>query len=117
MRKKIIVIGAGIAGLAVANRLIEFEYDVLILEARNRCGGRICPDHSMSVTLGKGAMWLHGLETNPLVEKVKRSNSITFSLDKTKFLSFDQNRCLIPENKISGFNQEFILRYEPQNHK
>jgi monoamine oxidase len=53
MRKKIIVIGAGIAGLAPANRLIEFEYDVLILEARNRCGGRIWPDHSLGVTFGR----------------------------------------------------------------
>ena len=37
----VIVIGAGIAGLAVARKLTTKGFQVTILEARNRIGGRI----------------------------------------------------------------------------
>jgi len=37
--KKIIIIGAGLSGLYLAS-LLEDTYDVLILEARDRVGGR-----------------------------------------------------------------------------
>jgi monoamine oxidase len=39
--KKIIVIGAGLAGLAACKHLAESGFDAVILEARDRCGGRI----------------------------------------------------------------------------
>jgi monoamine oxidase len=37
----VIIIWAGISGLAAANRLDELGYNVTILESRNRLGGRI----------------------------------------------------------------------------
>ena len=37
----IIIVGAGISGLAAADNLIDSGKDVLILEARDRIGGRI----------------------------------------------------------------------------
>lgn len=39
--RKVIVIGAGFAGLACAYELISAGYDGTILEARNRIGGRV----------------------------------------------------------------------------
>lgn len=53
---KVIIIGAGIAGLSAANHLISNGIkDVRILEARNRIGGRIIsiPLQSQRVELGK----------------------------------------------------------------
>jgi monoamine oxidase len=38
---RVIIIGAGIAGLACARELSERKHDVLVLEARNRLGGRL----------------------------------------------------------------------------
>jgi monoamine oxidase len=39
--KKIIIIGAGVAGLSAAYELTQFGHDVTILEARTRPGGRV----------------------------------------------------------------------------
>lgn len=38
---KVIVIGAGIAGLAAAQQMQQFGLEVIVLEARDRVGGRI----------------------------------------------------------------------------
>jgi monoamine oxidase len=40
-RKKVIVIGAGLAGLSAAFELTQTGHDVTILEARTRSGGRV----------------------------------------------------------------------------
>jgi len=40
-RFRVIILGAGISGLACARELVERGYDVMILEARNRPGGRL----------------------------------------------------------------------------
>lgn len=41
-KKKVIVVGAGISGLRAASVLRRHGLDVVILEARDRIGGRIC---------------------------------------------------------------------------
>ena len=38
---RVIIIGAGISGLAAARELSERRHDILVLEARNRIGGRL----------------------------------------------------------------------------
>jgi monoamine oxidase len=40
-RKKVIVIGAGLAGLTAAWELVQAGHEVIVLEARNRSGGRV----------------------------------------------------------------------------
>src|SRR5215203_958979 len=39
--KKVIVIGAGLAGLSAAYELVQLGHDVTVLEARTRPGGRV----------------------------------------------------------------------------
>ena len=39
--KKVIVVGAGVAGLVAASELLAAGHDLLILEAQQRVGGRI----------------------------------------------------------------------------
>jgi hypothetical protein len=49
IRPRVIVIGAGVSGLATARRLRENNVEVVVFEARGRTGGRICTD---TVTYG-----------------------------------------------------------------
>ena len=63
----VVVIGAGLAGLAAARVFQDAGRPVVVLEARDRLGGRIhtsrlWPDRPMDL----GASWIHGLKGNPL---------------------------------------------------
>ena len=58
----VIVIGAGIAGLVAASDLAEAGLSVIILEARERIGGRIfsCKDAQQQFPIELGAEFIHG---------------------------------------------------------
>jgi len=60
-KKKIVVCGAGIAGIAAANRLKSFGYNVVVLEARSRLGGRICTKKFENTFVDIGASIITGL--------------------------------------------------------
>ena len=62
-----LVIGAGIAGLAAARTLTDSGRKVIVLEARNRIGGRVWSERSWpNAPVDLGASWIHGVSGNPL---------------------------------------------------
>jgi monoamine oxidase len=62
----VLVIGAGIAGLRAAEVLVGNGRRVIVLEARDRLGGRIYTDRSWGVPVELGASWIHGVQNNPI---------------------------------------------------
>lgn len=106
-RKKVIIIGAGIAGLAACTKLSEFGFDARILEARNRVGGRIWTDYSLGIPFGKGAGWIHGDENNPITELAKHFNVEMSPVDPTQFTVFDRNSFPIPNADVEKFEGKF----------
>lgn len=66
MRRDAVVIGAGVAGLRAARELRATGCDVLVLEARDRIGGRTWTVDLAGATVDLGASWLHGPHENPL---------------------------------------------------
>ena len=65
-RPKIIVMGAGIAGLSAARQLQYFGFDVFVLESRNRIGGRVCTYKQGKIIADVGAIVICGMGGNPL---------------------------------------------------
>lgn len=61
-----IVVGAGVAGLVAARALHDSGAAVVVLEARERIGGRLYTDHSLGAPIDLGASWIHGIDGNPL---------------------------------------------------
>ncbi|CDW91771.1 amine oxidase [Stylonychia lemnae] len=60
-KEKIIVIGAGVSGLAAAKKLHDEGCDVTVLEGRDRLGGRIFTSQVGDLTIDMGASWIHGI--------------------------------------------------------
>ena len=59
--KSAIVIGGGIAGLAAARELARAGVAVTLLEAKERCGGRIHTLRQNDFPVELGAEFVHGL--------------------------------------------------------
>src|SRR6266704_2484978 len=67
------VIGVGAAGIGAARRLAEAgTVSVLVLEARDRVGGRVHTIAPAGFPLDRGAEWLHSADRNPLSPIAKR---------------------------------------------
>src|SRR5262245_30111985 len=56
---RVIVVGAGFAGLAAANALVNAGVEVLVLEARERIGGRAWTADVGGVPVDLGCSWIH----------------------------------------------------------
>lgn len=80
-KKRIVVIGAGLAGLTAARELQRQGHEVVIIEARERIGGRIWTSLKWpDMPLDFGATWIHGTQGNPLTklaEQIKAQRLIT----------------------------------------
>lgn len=66
-RPDVVVIGAGISGLAAAATLADSGLKVTILEARDRIGGRVHTEQVAGAAIDLGASWIHGpTRRNPM---------------------------------------------------
>ena len=61
-----IVVGAGVSGLSAARVLAAEGQKVVVLEARDRIGGRLHTERVDGRITDLGASWIHGIDGSPL---------------------------------------------------
>jgi monoamine oxidase len=94
--KDVIVLGAGIAGLAAARTLAQAGLRVTLVEARDRVGGRILTVNSRQggLPVELGAEFIHGLPED-LLHLVDEAGLSRFELE-------GESRCLHPQQRRLG---------------
>ncbi len=86
---EVLVIGAGIAGLAAAKDLSENGYTVKVLEASEKIGGRLKTDRSLGLAFDQGASWIHGIKGNPISDLASKAGMSSFPCDDESIISYD----------------------------
>src|SRR5579872_7454379 len=62
----VVIVGAGAAGLAAARRLAEVRASIMVVEARQRIGGRsLTLPTRLGHPIDLGCEWLHSADRNP----------------------------------------------------
>lgn len=67
---RVVVVGAGVAGLTAAHDLTAAGHDVVVVESRDRIGGRTWTHEVGGAPVDLGGSWIHGPFRNPLAEYV-----------------------------------------------
>jgi monoamine oxidase len=86
---RVIVVGAGFAGVGAARLLMTKGYDVTVLEASDRQGGRVKTNHHLGMAIDLGASWLYGGSRNRLKRVARDINVETQIADYLNFAAFD----------------------------
>lgn len=114
----VIVIGGGISGVAAARFLQDAYFKGLLLESRDRLGGRIHTDKSFGYPVDMGASWLHGVcNENPLAPLIRRlgltlyrtsgDDSVLYDHDLESCMLFDMDGRQVPHKTVAGVGDVF----------
>lgn len=114
----VIVVGAGIGGIAAARALYDASIQVTVLEARDRIGGRVCTDYTFGFPVDLGASWLHGVcNENPLAPLIGRlglplyrtsgDNSVLYDHDLESYALFDMEGNKVPPELVVKVGKAF----------
>ncbi|XP_072799963.1 spermine oxidase isoform X2 [Vicugna pacos] len=136
---RVVVIGAGLAGLAAAKALLEQGFtDVTVLEASSRIGGRVQSVKLGHATFELGATWIHGSHGNPIYHLAEANGLLEETTDgersvgrislysKNGVACYLTNRgCRVPKdvveefsdlyNEVYNLTQEFFRHGKPVN--
>lgn len=110
--QKVIIIGAGMAGMAAAKTLKDKGHTVTVLEAKNRIGGRIYTSNKWAdAPTDLGASWIHEPVGNPLTPLADSIRARRVATSYTSFVTYDESGGLIsPQVKTDYLAMQTDLR-------
>ena len=99
----IVVIGAGVAGIAAARRIQAANRRVIVVEAAGRIGGRCLTDTAtFGVPFDRGARWMHNPDTNPMIKLARNMGLEIFTAPLGQKIRIGQR------NARAGETEEFL---------
>lgn len=108
----VIVIGAGVAGLAAARQLSDWGIGVIVLEARDRIGGRVWTDRSLGLPLDMGASWIHGIVKNPIADIANQVGAQTVFTDYESLTRYKTDGAPFSDEEDESLDALFEQFYE-----
>jgi monoamine oxidase len=104
----VIIVGAGVSGLAAAQNLKSQGAKVTILESKNRIGGRLFTDYTLGAPFEVGAGWIHGPSSkNPIKKLAKQIDAKTFVTDDENFVLYDTNGNHVSDKKFREIDRKW----------
>ena len=107
--ERVIIVGAGWAGLTLANALRNAGVEYVLLEGRSRIGGRARTDDVGGVPIDLGCSWIHEPMGNPMARFADQSgvarDNADIELDVATFRGYDafaDREVTLPE-KVAAF--------------
>ncbi|KAK8935971.1 putative polyamine oxidase 5 [Platanthera zijinensis] len=76
---RVVIVGAGMAGLAAARRLHASArdfFDLIVVEAGDRVGGRLLTSEFAGAQVEMGATWIHGIHESPIYEIARKAGAL-----------------------------------------
>ena len=95
----VVVVGAGASGLAAAQQLAEAGFDVQVLEARERIGGRVWTEDLDGTPVDLGASWVHGTDGNPAAELADEAGAELSTTDEDDLVLYGPDGFEVPEER------------------
>ncbi len=105
--KRILIIGAGIAGLSAAKYFKDRGVEVIIIESQGKVGGRLKTNRSLGVPFDEGASWIHGPNGNPITGIAKEARADTFVTDDDKVIVYDIDGSAYSDDVITAAEEKY----------
>ena len=102
-----VVVGAGISGLAAARKLVDGGATVIVLEGRDRIGGRLWTDRSLGLPLDLGASWIHGVRDNPIAALARLVHAATVPIDYDSLTFHDDAGKVLDDKQKRSVDRHF----------
>jgi monoamine oxidase len=105
LRANVVVVGAGLAGLTAARNVVHAKRSVIVLEARNRVGGRVLNHELGHGVISEGGGTFAGPTQNRILALAQRmgvNTFPTFDQGDNVFIGVGGNRITYSDTGITG---------------